>query len=165
MCRRDLCEVRLSKCDEPIKTLTESCDSPHDLQGHWHLSVMPSLSFSPVVGERVVVCVGPESQPSCVQTIHFTASFPSQQAYDEYRRDRVRVELWTNVPTAENKSGGQGWVALPFRERDAITPEDSGAFALLPETPSVKTLHLEIPVPRSGNSFVSRALSTASILC
>ncbi|KAF7982103.1 hypothetical protein HWV62_30433 [Athelia sp. TMB] len=115
--------------------------------------VMPSLSFSPVVGERVVVCVGPESQPSCVQTIHFTASFPSQQAYDEYRRDRVRVELWTNVPTAENKSGGQGWVALPFRERDAITPEDSGAFALLPETPSVKTLHLEIPVPRSGNSF------------
>lgn len=113
---------------------------------------MSSISFSPIVGERVVVCVGPESQPSCVQTIHFTASFPSQQAYDEHRRERVRVELWTNIPTAENKSGAH-WVALPFKERDVITPEDSGAFALLPETSSVKTLHLEIPVPRSGNSY------------
>lgn len=98
--------------------------------------------------------MGPETESSvsAKATLHFTATFQSQQAYDDAKRDGMSVELWTDIPVDHRNEGD--WSSMPFQEADVASPDFDEGFPLLAnsEASNAKTLHLRIPVPRSGRT-------------
>lgn len=104
-----------------------------------------ALSFSPPLGETVVVDVAPQS---LTVELHFAATFASQADYDEVKRSGIKVELWTDIPTKNR--GDEGWRAIAFQEPTGIN-STGGRFSLIPKRPSSNVvLHLCISVPLAG---------------
>lgn len=118
-----------------------------------------AISFYPHVGKTFVVGVAPSTAQRTVD-LWFTATFASREDYDQAKRERVRVELWTNIPTND---GDNAWRAMAFHWEDSSDAEAEAhgnpaegstpaRFSLIQNDKSdvsldSMTLHLHISVP------------------
>jgi hypothetical protein len=111
------------------------------------------ISFHPPVDQTVPISVLPHA--STVQ-LHFTATLNSQKAYDEFKRDGVRIQVWSDIPAGGREEGE--WGELSFEEGISYKEDNS-----LSETVSLlsedtdrgskgHTLCLDCTVPLFGQS-------------
>ena len=112
------------------------------------------LTFSPALGQTTTVKIAPSSACDAgqTQTIVFKATFESRETYRQARKDRVKVELWTDFPVPGRVQGEWGPIAFEYPPDDVETlPTESSSrtFSLRPEDePGLNTavyLHLRGP--------------------
>jgi hypothetical protein len=69
------------------------------------------ISFNPPLGQTTHAVVLPEARAA---QLIFTATFTSASAFEEFKRDGLRAELWSNIPIAGRQPGE--WGERVFRD-------------------------------------------------
>lgn len=90
------------------------------------------LSFYPALGTSTRLAIPPHSPAA--HELTFKAVFASPFAHDQARRNRVRVEIWSDLPVPGRAPGE--WSALPFQPhsdvRKCTESSSSQTISLLP---------------------------------
>lgn len=87
------------------------------------------VSFTPALGQTTVVPVADDAEE--VQLL-FRASFDSEEDRAHAKQERIRVEVWSDIPV-EGRAPGE-WGALAFEHSSEDASRGSDTFSLLPRS-------------------------------
>jgi hypothetical protein len=113
------------------------------------------ISFHPELGETVRVSLPPCAAP--VQ-LRFTATFASQDDYEDYKRAGAMVELWSNIADNDHWAGQTFIPVMPTQKVDSARcptrnlslVSEGGNYNDLEATTSENTLVLWVSAPFTG---------------
>lgn len=108
------------------------------------------LTFSPALQEQTVLKAAPSASgsPAVTQSVLFKATFDSRESFLKAQADKVKVELWSDIPVAGRSLGHWGASQFEVLESSGAQVEETHRFSAGEEEgPQENTLYVHLRVP------------------